>query len=349
MVDASPSLSSWKPAPNVSYPVEAFPAELQAAHAAVEGIKEDFLARVEARRTSVDVPDHLYQYTDVHGLFGICQHQQIWLCDAAFMNDPLEGTWVHHLAMEVAEESLKATAFKRLAKRLITPLLAPLPDIQEEAAHARGDDALFAAMELAFSPAFIASFTTKSDQLSQWRGYGDGGAGASVGFDLRDLSGVALPTLTGPKPPKLFKIEYDEQVQRDELTRLYQDLQRIMDQHEPILENNIHARSRLTTFAFEALRAALNAVKWEFKSPHYSEEAEWRLCFEPGPNPDPEHRVSRGLIIPYFKMDLPKADGRYGVKDIILGPKCAKGVGRGLGSMFKRNGPIIKHSKLAFR
>ena len=80
-------LRTWTPDPSTSYPPSQFPIELEAAHNAIEGIREDFAARAARRAADETVPDTLYQYTDIGGLYGICSHGEVWLSDAGYLNE----------------------------------------------------------------------------------------------------------------------------------------------------------------------------------------------------------------------------------------------------------------------
>ena len=80
-------------------------------------------------------------------------------------------------------------------------------------------------------PAFIASFTEDGDLLSQWRGYGAGGDGVSIGFDLNKLSLSVIDSVFpgDERPPALIKVEYNPERQIAEVRQIFEGAKQVYD------------------------------------------------------------------------------------------------------------------------
>jgi hypothetical protein len=162
-----PTIGNWKPDDNTSYAEGDMPPEAWDAQVAVQDLNDLFKARRAGRRDAQPAPDILYHYTDLRGLHGMLESFVMWLSDAAYMNDPLEGTWVHKRAVVLASEVLGESP---LAVRTLEQIEAQLnaPDLWDPSIRGGDSNHLHAAaMSDAFMPAFIASFTEAGDLLSQ--------------------------------------------------------------------------------------------------------------------------------------------------------------------------------------
>lgn len=323
-----PTLADWEYEENKGYGEGDMPPELWDAQQAVLSLDERFRARRRKRREQQAAPEILYHYTDLRGLHGMLTSFKMWLSDAAYMNDPLEGTWVHRRAVALAGEVLGESPLSTQTHAQIAAQLNA-PDLWDQSLRgADGDgDIHAAAMNDAFMPAFIASFTEDGDLLSQWRGYGSGGEGVSVGFDLRQLAFCEIEDVPDrPVRPLLVKVEYDEEAQDAEVRWIFSEVRRIYEQHAGVLSGNGGAANRFTQLFYDIIRDALYWLRWEFKSPHYSEEKEWRLVANPVGIRRPLTRVSNGHIVPYLEMPLPQVAARpinrLAIPRIILGPRC---------------------------
>lgn len=349
-----PTLADWVMEPNRGYGEKEMPEEMWKAQSAVEELRKQFARRRDERRGRHQVPEVLYHYTDLRGAQGMFSSFNMWLSDAAYMNDPLEGTWVHHrasVAVQVLGESPLAVQTRAQIEGQLTA-----PDLwdqslrsPQEISHQRQ-----AAMFDAFMPAFIASFTEEGDLLSQWRGYGSGGEGVAIGFNLRELS---LSKIEGPflpaEAPAVVKVEYDQDRQDQELRWHFEAARRVYDEHAEGLSVNQYAARRFPALFHDVIRDALYWLRWEFKSPYYSEEREWRLVS----NPVGLHyktRFSNGSIVPYVEMPLPQKAARpineFAVPRIVLGPRCPASATRSFRTLLTNLCyPEIVRSNLALR
>lgn len=354
---ARPTLANWIAEPNKGYGELDMPPEMWAAQVDIEELYNQLARWRDERRGRHPIPDILYHYTDLRGLQGMFSSFKMWLSDAAYMNDPLEGTWVHRIASNLANEVLGESALALQTRQQIEAALTA-PDLWDQALRSqeRSSSLHFAAMEEAFRPAFIASFTEDGDLLSQWRGYGSGGEGVSIGFDLNKLSfstvGAVFPE--DEKPPQVIKVEYDPDRQNHEVRRIFESARKVYSVHEQILSTNQYAYARLPRLFHDVIRDALYWLRWEFKSPYYREEREWRLVLNPMGVFRNQTRLSNGHIVPYVEMPLPQTAGKphndLAVPRIILGPRCPASALRSIRGMLQNLAyPEVVRSDLALR
>lgn len=106
----------------------------------------------------------LYHYTTVAGLKGIIESESIWFTDFRHLNDPSE---IEH-GIELCRDVIRLR--KPGKDGQVEMFLDGLADFM------RLDNI---SMWLQY---FIGSFSQASDDLGQWRAYGDNGRGVSVGF-----------------------------------------------------------------------------------------------------------------------------------------------------------------------
>lgn len=322
-----PTLATWKMERNKGYGEHEMPLELWAAQCAVEELRQELRTRRDERRAAHPVPDVLYHYTDLRGLQGMFSSFMMWLSDAAYMNDPLEGTWVHRIALSLCSEVLGDSTIGEQTRDQIDARLTA-PDLWDQRLRTTSEPERlrFAAMEEAFRPAFIASFTEDGDLLSQWRGYGAGGEGVSIGFDLKQLELSKVPGLFrgDDRPPALIRVEYDRDQQAAEIRGIFERVKQVYDAHASTLAINPHTAVRLPQLFHDVIRDALYDLRWEFKSPYYREEREWRLVSTPHGIRHSLTRMSNGHIVPYVEMPLPqvvaKPINRLAIPRIVLGP-----------------------------
>jgi hypothetical protein len=123
--------------------------------------------------------DLAYHYTDAAGLKGIIELRALWATSAWFMNDMREGTYGMRAIVKFAKSLQDRDGIPTevgqscldYAKRLLT--------IHEEGG----------------LESYIACFSRRDDQLSQWRAYCKNG-GYSLGFDLAGLRRLGLRDVT---------------------------------------------------------------------------------------------------------------------------------------------------------
>jgi len=351
-----PTLSNWVMEPGKYYSELDMPPELWAAQLAVEELRQQLRTWRDERRSAQPIPDVLYHYTDLRGLQGMFSSCKMWLSDAAYMNDPLEGTWVHQIANDLAVDVLGDSALGVQTRDQIEARLTA-PDLWDQSLRSPSESELlhFAAMEEAFMPAFIASFTEDGDLLSQWRGYGAGGDGVAIGFNLNELSFSSIPGVFpgDEKPPTVIKVEYNSEKQTNEVRRIFESAKKVYVAHESILAANSDTAMRLPQLFSDVIRDAIHWLRWEYKSPYYSEEREWRLVSNPLGIRHNLTRFSNGHIVPYVEMPLPKTAStinQLAIPRIVMGPRCPASALRSIRGMLQNLAyPEVVRSKLSLR
>jgi hypothetical protein len=353
-----PTLSDWKHEPNKGYAEEELPPELWEASQSARQLAEKFRARTRERRAANPIPEVLYHYTNIGGLQGMLTSFNIWLTDAAYMNDPQEGTWVHRRASQIIAEILGESPLALQIQQYVDALLVA-PDLWDQSLrNGEPSPLLWAAMEEAFMPSFIASFTEADDLLSQWRGYGAGGQGVAIGFDLRNLELSTIRTVPGhpdfDTKPVVVKVEYNPEKQNAEVEWVLSTAKSVYEKHVDILKSNESAKQYFTQQFYYPIRDAFYWLRWEYKSPHYSEEKEWRIIANPVGFRHPKTRVAGEHIVPYLEMPLPQVTGKpnnqLSISRIVLGPKCQPSVLRSVRGLLQNLAfPAIVPSQLSLR
>jgi hypothetical protein len=213
----------------------------------------------------------LYHYTDLSGLQGILQHDDLWLTHSRYLNDDEEITHGYRIVKEVIEEQRAGATPDRL--QFLDGLFELVKEPSEEGV-------------------YICSFCLDDNLLSQWRGYGANGMGVSLKFDPSGFSYI-----TGPDSPKnglmrLWKVFYPAATQKNIIAEAIR------------FALSYGAADRTPQ---ERASQAADAIQFfipTFKNEGFIEEKECRLIFTPSPDfsGHPRFRVARGMLIPYYSL-----------------------------------------------
>jgi Protein of unknown function (DUF2971) len=236
----------------------------------------------------------IYHYTDSAGLIGIIERKKIWATNVWFMNDTGEGTFGWNLVREFIRQK---TATSEAEKTLLLMAAETLKDIDNTPS---------------YPDTYIACFSQKGNDLSQWRAYGRG-TGFSIGFDSAVLDKMAGSLNEIVTKPALVKVIYKHSRQRDTLQELYQT---------DILDH-ILAASETTLLAANFLVNALMAIS-SMKHEAFSSEYEWRLrFFARKGNSRIMFRNSSMGITPYIEVPWDNTELAIGsaIKEIQVGPQ----------------------------
>src|SRR4051794_1170002 len=120
------------------------------------------------------VPDQLWHYTSMHGMHAVLEHGEMYATDARFLND--------------REELIHAAKF---ADQLIQRQPYPQVVIDFVRQHVADWFRILLSLKNPYRK-YVTCFSSRRDDLSQWRAYGAGSAGASLAFDLREFRMVRL-------------------------------------------------------------------------------------------------------------------------------------------------------------
>lgn len=228
------------------------------------------------------VPSSLYHYTSQAGLLGMIERKEIWATSAHFLNDAKEFKYAIELVTQRVEE--KHPKSKKLGE-----LLERLDLVTE-------------------INVCVCSFSTKGDLLSQWRGYGQGGAGYSVGFN-----GSGIKKLTDQQDFLLCPVVYRRE---DQLGLIDEVIEKwLKDDHDftnilPTLDG---------PGEFEDYFSMIAPI---MKHPSFAEEGEWRII-SPPLDCDVDRfafRPGKYSLIPYYRFSLEAPKARPPLKKIYVGP-----------------------------
>jgi hypothetical protein len=110
----------------------------------------------------------IYHYTDVASALAIIETGHFWFTERAHLNDTLELQYGLRIGHEMFDAAVKAAG----------------PAVPQGAADHLMDEVRLGLVEFGY---WVASFSYKDDDLSQWRSYADEGSGVCLGFSVQEL------------------------------------------------------------------------------------------------------------------------------------------------------------------
>lgn len=163
---------------------------------------------------------------------------------------------------------------------------------------------------------YVACFSENKDQLSQWRGYADNGAGIAVGFSRESFADLKE---AAPSHISFWKVIYDEKEQEKFIERIARESIKAMET-KPVAQvaAELNQNYRLQ---FPVLKNAS------------FEEEEWRIIFNDSFSKRKRHvgknilfsgiryTVREKRLVSYIEMDFSKLK-HNAIKEIWIGPKA---------------------------
>lgn len=249
------------------------------------------------------IPDGpLYHYTTGENLINIINSGELWATQASCLNDMTELVY--------SAEQLHRRVKARMAgphNVAIDPLLARL-------------NAALAVPDAELSPVFVACFSERRDDISQWRAYSGGEGGYAVQFDPKLLreAGI-LPTLSGHSEPQilLVRVEYDPANH----ATMFDDILKWTEQYFLGLQGAKAAPS-IDEWADEFSRYWLEHLAFYapcIKNPAFQNEREWRLIYYLRPD-DPikmKFRQRQSMMSRHIPLRLRKP---LPITGVLVGP-----------------------------
>lgn len=238
----------------------------------------------------------LYHYCGLDAFLSIIKNSTLWLSDIRKSNDYLECVYCRDKInekirgfLEDDKEALEAWDFGY--------------DINSDLS-----------MDMI---SYVACFSENKDQLSQWRGYADNGAGIAVGFSRESFADLKE---AAPSHISFRKVIYDEKEQEKFIERIARESIKAMET-KPVAQ----------------VAAELNQnYRLQFpvlKNASFEEEAEWRIIFNDSFSKRKRHvgknilfsgiryTVREKRLVSYIEMDFSKL--KYNaIKEIWIGPKA---------------------------
>ena len=262
---------------------------------------EEFIAQIGTRSRYLvqEYSGQLYHYTDLNGLIGIIGGHDLWLTNSRFSNDEKELDHGYEIAGNVIKRRHEAeTDVERIRYfELVRTLLKNPPQ-----------------------GVYICCFCERENLLSQWRSYGENGAGVSIGFDPKKFTWFTGSDLSTEQfgLMRLWKVYYDDDIK-----------EKIVDQALEIIPE-MHYGKPVETIAQKTVEA-IHFFLPTFKNKDFREENERRLIFTPSKSCQvkPLFRYRRQMLVPYYSLDgiinpgkIP--DRRLPVQSIMVGPGARK-------------------------
>ncbi len=265
------------------------------------------------------IPDRLlYHYTDVRGLEGIINNEEIWLTEYGYLNDSSEGVY----GIEIFKEVLGSGVFRDYNLfRDRFDYKVDFVDLVNAISRKEG--------------VFCCSFTSEGNLLSQWRAYCPKEGGYSIGF-----SAESLKKLSKTRYFSFFRCIYKKEEQINIGLKVINEFLYYAENTDGFSQGQFqtHLQEPVTFFASA------------FKNNHFREEKEWRLVYSNKFSTNVCYRTKGNVInaIPYVKLPLPK----NAIEEIIIGP-CGNShsAKRSLELLLKLKGmnPEIKDSGIPYR
>jgi hypothetical protein len=222
--------------------------------------------------------DPLFHYTSAEGLHGILTTRKIRLSNVSTLNDASEMLYGRDV----------------ISKVLLSRLKGQDSALNLAAVYQKGTKFV---EEGLVSQSYVFCFCSKDDLLSQWRAYGEGGAGFAIGFNrvrLEEYLQKGSLRVSDPMP-----LVYSEDCQERVVSCFVSKAEDIA-----ACKYNLTGRGLCEfekEFAFWLFQYPLF-----MKHPSFSEEKEWRILQVSRDPKDVMFRPGRGIVIPYLELsDIP--------------------------------------------
>jgi len=254
-----------------------------------------------------DPPEILYHYTSQTGLKGMLNTKTIWASKIHYLNDSKEFALALGLARDELDRRIKAAPSKVDCSRL--ELLR--------------DTIYTFEYTIEGVNTCVCCFSKRGDALSQWRGYGGGDAGFSVGFTKEWFTRVKeAPDLS------LIRCIYDPECQQRLIQDAIDEFLATNAEREPDYWDRNRGyvdpdrpRSYVPLqHAGDDFAARLAVMAPRIKHQSFEDEKEWRLVAENVSAHELHHRPGRSMLIPYYKIPIGDEDKFDSIREIVVGP-----------------------------
>jgi len=243
--------------------------------------------------TSEAPPPIIYHYTDDNGLEGIIKTGKLWLTDIFKLNDPSELK--HGLSQAVM-------IFKKMDQ---------IPDkIKTDV------EGFLNNIEAHIDPPSICCFSSKKNDLGQWRAYADNGRGYAIGFNYNDIKRIFSESI---KMNLTTCIIYDDDKLEKSYTQLFNQYYMIINDMicQGIYTSN---NGRNITVLMVVYCIAISLC---FKHEAYKNEQEWRFIHksEESLKPKVTFRRRSYTLFGYIEFDWHDIKS-FPLEEIVIGPSA---------------------------
>jgi hypothetical protein len=245
---------------------------------------------------AVEPPELLFHYTTIGGAYGILSSDALWMTKIRYLND-------------TSELEIGIATFRELLEELMHEPHAP--DEHELLETVRNGLGSYVGSNIC-----VASFCEHGDLLSQWRWYGEGGRGVSIGVHSRILCGMGRGVIN------LWKCVYDVASHRDLLMALVERLLAVYRSEQARSGGTITAEER--HYLLQRFFVSFLQIAPIIKNPHFAEEREWRLVSLPVELDDEAYGVIvvGDRIMQRYELQFPRDDDGWcrAVGTVVVGP-----------------------------
>ena len=166
---------------------------------------------------------------------------------------------------------------------------------------------------------YVLCFSTKYDDLNQWRSYASPGLGYCIGFPCHLLSAIA-ETYKGRLGQCIYSRKHQSQIVSAMLTDALWDLSTYFPHYDPgeINEGLVQARTKAFSEHFSTIAPL-------FKNPAFAEESEVRLVFDVEAAAIPVHfRSGATSIVPYIELSFQISDLQALSPNAVVVKTCSR-------------------------
>lgn len=241
----------------------------------------------------------VFHYCNVATALSILNNKEIWMTSIRNMNDANESIGVYGMFFELLRKYDAGNSLDAMYRLALTSGMIQLYENPPGA-----------------YPEYVTCFSAKSDLVSQWISYADGGRGLAIGFDEEELSNIASGSGGALEYQKITYVS-EENIQK----------------HIPSIYRELECCSRVDGMAI--MDKAMEQIKKiypfgiRYKTIHYESECETRLVYRYGqpsgivriPHDweisSPRAYAKRNMINTYVSLHFPQT----AIKKIMLGPQ----------------------------
>ena len=271
-----------------------------------EAVVDNFANTPELERA----PATIYHYTTEAGLRSILESGKLWFTDIHCLNDPSE---FRH-GIDVALTALK----QRAARTTEGSVEGKFTSYFDHALRQNPEN---------IANFLVCCFSDTSENLGQWRAYGDDGQGYALGFETAALQTAFLESNPGNGSFSAFPIVYDDQ-------KLEEQINRLLDLAFLIIGAAKEKGAELERDWLQNLSVRLASfcchMSLYFKHPAYKNEREYRFLqtfVSDEEIPGIQRRYRPNLLVKYREFDW-KALAQGSVKVVVGGPSLDGAVGQ---------------------
>jgi hypothetical protein len=274
----------------------------------------DELNEIRAKRNASAAGHSIFHYTTAESFHGIITTGQVWLTNAAYLNDVNELSYAVRLLRNLVDSRLQGlpeVGRRTLLESVLNkPVDSPsLTDVDRAVLSA----ILERTTERSYDYWYLASFSLEQNKLSQWRAYCPAG-GYAIGFKAS-----ALVEKFGKNFAfQLGEVNYDPGRQAERVLTLLDShlaFARQVRERYPEVPIETHIKN---CAAFSELTLSLEMLF--FKSAAFEEEREWRLLIPEFAAQDLLRFHSKANVLkPYIEIDF-TIDGKLPLEMVRVGP-----------------------------